>query len=66
MIMEILLKDIQKNQNITLRELSKRTGVLISHINDIENNYKMPSLLISVIIAKKLKIHISDLYKIYY
>ena len=66
MRIEILLKDIRRNQNITLRELSKRTGVSISHLNDIENNYKLPSLLISVIIAKKLKIHISDLYKIHY
>lgn len=66
MRIEILLKDIRKNQNITLRELSKRTGISISHLNDIENNYKMPSLLIAVIIAKKLKIHISDLYKIYF
>ena len=66
MRIEILLKDIRRNQNITLRELSKRTGVSISHLNDIENNYKKPSLLISVIIAKKLKIHISDLYKIPY
>ena len=66
MRIEILLKDIRRNQNITLRELSKRTGVSISNLNEIENNYKMPSLLISVIIAKKLKIHISDLYKIHY
>lgn len=61
-----LLKEIRKSKKITLKELSKKAGISKTHLNDIENNLKMPSLLISIIIVKELKIDIKEFYKIYY
>lgn len=66
MRIELLLKEIRKSRKISLKQLSKKTGISKTHLNDIENNIKMPSLLISIIIAKELKIDIKDFYKIYY
>lgn len=66
MRIEFLIKEIRKNKNISLKELSKKTGISKTHLNDIENNSKMPSILICIIIAKELKIQLTDLYKIYY
>ena len=45
MILKFLIKEIRKEQNITLKQLSYRTGISTTHLNDIENNLKMPSLI---------------------
>lgn len=66
MRIEFHIKEIRKKNKISLKELSRKTGISKTHLNDIENNIKMPSLLISIIIAKELKIKLTDLYKIYY
>lgn len=63
MHIEILLKQIRHEKKVTLTKLSDRSGVSISHISDIENNYKMPSLLVSVKLAKALDVEITELYK---
>lgn len=64
MQIEILLKQIRQEKKVTLTKLSDRSGVSVSHISDIENNYKMPSLLVSVKLAKALDIEITELYKV--
>lgn len=64
MHIEILLKQIRHEKKVTLTKLSDRSGVSVSHISDIENNYKMPSLLVSVKLAKALDIEITELYKV--
>lgn len=61
---ELLIKEIRKNKNITLDELSKRSGVSKTHINDIENNRKEPTLSIAVSIAKALDVQLTDLFKV--
>ena len=61
---ELLIKDIRKEKGITLEQLSKATGVSTSHINDIENNKKEPSLSIAVLLAKALKVDIKELYRV--
>lgn len=66
MRIEFQIKEIRKNNKISLKKLSERTGISKTHLNDIENNLKMPSLLICIIIAKALKKDIKDIYKIYY
>lgn len=66
MRIEFQIKEIRKNNKISLKELSRKTGISKTHLNDIENNLKMPSLLICIIIAKVLKKDIKDIYKIYY
>lgn len=62
MHIEILVKKVREEQNITLNGLSKKSGVSATHINDIENNLKMPSLLVLVKLARALNVSILDLY----
>lgn len=62
MIIRFILKEIRKEQKLTLKQLSYKTGISTSHLYDIENNFKMPSLLNSIKIAKALKIKLNELY----
>ncbi len=64
MHVEILLKEKRKERNLTLAQLSDRTGISTTHINDIENNIKEPSISMMVRIAKALDLKIEDLYKV--
>ena len=64
MHVEILLKEKRKERNLTLAQLSDRTGISTTHINDIENNIKEPSISMMVRIAKALELKIEDLYKV--
>lgn len=51
-------------QNLTLKDLSRMTGISTTHINDIENQNKMPSFIFVVLIAHALHVDIKELYKI--
>ncbi len=64
MHIEILLKQVRQNKNITLNRLSEKSGVSTTHINDIENNIKSPSLFVMVMLSKALDVDITELYKI--
>lgn len=64
MHIQILLKQTRKRKNITLAKLSAKTGISTTHINDIENNIKEPSLSMMVRLAKALDVEISELYKV--
>lgn len=66
MKVEIRIKEIRKIKNITLKQLSKKSGISTTHINDIENNVKSPSLIVMVILAKELNVNITELYKVYF
>lgn len=66
MRIEIIVKQIRKEKNMSLSELSKKSGISTTHINDVENNLKSPSLLVAVLLAKALNINITEIYKIYY
>jgi DNA-binding XRE family transcriptional regulator len=61
---ELLIKEIRKQKNMTLDELSKCSGVSKTHINDIENNIKEPTLTIAISIAKALNVQLTDLFKV--
>lgn len=64
--MQVILhiKEIRKKKKITLTKLSNLTGISTSHINDIENNYKMPSLLMVILLAKALKVDIREIFEV--
>lgn len=64
MRVEILLKEKRKERNLTLAQLSEKTGISTTHINDIENNIKEPSISMMIRIAKALGIKIEELYKV--
>lgn len=64
MRVEILLKEKRKERNLTLAQLSSKTGISTTHINDIENNIKEPSISMMIRIAKALDLKVEDLYKV--
>lgn len=64
MHIEILLKQKRKEKNITLAQLSEKTGISTTHLNDIENNIKEPSISMIIRIAKGLDLKVEELYKI--
>ena len=64
MSIEILLKQVRQEKNMTWSMLSKKSGVSRTHINDIENNLKSPSLFVMVRLAKALDVEVTELYKI--
>lgn len=63
MHMKILLGEIMYKKNLSVRQVSRMTGVPPSTINDIMNERSYPRLDTLEKIAKGLKIHISDLYE---
>lgn len=64
MHIEILLKEVRQREKITLNKLSERSGISTTHINDIENNIKGPSLFVMIRLAKALDVQITELYKV--
>lgn len=64
MIIIFNIKSIRKKQGISLQQLSYRTGISTTHLCDIENNNKMPSFIYTILIARALKVKISELYTI--
>ena len=64
MHIEFLIKNERLSQNITLSQLARKSGVSISHLSDIENERKNPSLFVMIKIAKALGVGITDLYKV--
>ena len=51
------------DKNLSIRQLSVMTGIPKSTINDIVTGRTMPRIDTLEIIAKGLKVHISDLYE---
>lgn len=64
MHVEILVKDVRERGNVSLQKLSDKSGISTTHINDIENNIKSPSLLVMIRLAKALDVEITELYKV--
>ncbi len=64
MRVEILVKQKRKEKHLTLAQLSEKTGISTTHINDIENNIKEPSLSMIIRLAKGLDVNIEELYKV--
>ena len=64
MYVEILLKQVRQGKNVTLNRLSEKSGISTTHINDIENNIKGPSLVVMIQLAKALDVDITELYRV--
>ena len=64
MRVEILLKEIRKEKNITLDELSKMTGMSKGHLSKIERRETEPTITSLARIALALNVDITKLYKI--
>lgn len=63
MRIEYLIKEIRQSKNITLRELSRRTGISNGYLSEIERNEKKPSFDYMILIAKALNVQLEELYK---
>ena len=64
MRVEILLREIRKEKNITLDELSKMTGMSKGHLSKIERRETEPTITSLARIALALNVDITKLYKI--
>ena len=58
------IKEIREKRYMSLSTLERKSGVSRSHLNYIEHNEKMPTLIVVIKIAKGLGVSILDLYKV--
>ena len=59
------IKEIRFAKKITIEELNRATGISVSHINNIENNIKQPTIAVLVLLKKALGVaSVEDLYEI--
>lgn len=61
--MKVLLWEMRTKKNCTLMQLTKKTGIGKSTLNNIENGKTSPTLFQLETIAIALDCHISDLYE---
>lgn len=58
------LKEAREQKNLSLQELSKKSGVAVDIIERTENNKYEPYLLDMLKIAEALKVNVKDLYEV--
>lgn len=61
--MKILLSEIMYSKNISVRQLSNMSGISKSTINNIMNETYSPTLDNLEMLAKALKVRITDLFE---
>lgn len=61
--MELLIWEIRTANNISIKELSKMTGISTGALSNYENFSRVPNLVQLENIAKALNVRISDLYE---
>lgn len=64
MKIEILVKKIRLEKNMTLETLSKLSGISKGHLSKIERQERDPKLSTIIQIALALKVDIEELYKV--
>jgi len=64
MRVEILLREIRKEKNITLDELARKTGMSKGHLSRIERKETDPTITSLARIALALNIDVTKLYKV--
>ncbi len=64
MHIEILIREVRRQKGMTISGLSRKSGVSAAHLSDIEKDFKSPSLLVMVRIAKALDVDITELYRV--
>jgi transcriptional regulator with XRE-family HTH domain len=61
--MKILLSEIMYSKNISVRQLSVRSGISKSTIDNIMNEVYSPTMENMELLAKALKVRITDLFE---
>lgn len=64
MKLKILIKEKRIEYNMTLKTLSRLSGISKGHLSKIEREERSPKLMTMIQIAKALKVDIKELYKI--
>lgn len=64
MRIEILIRKIRKEKNMSLETLSKLSGISKGHLSKIERQERDPKLTTIILISKALKVDITELYKV--
>ena len=64
MRVEILVKKVRLEKNMTLETLANLSGISKGHLSKIERQEREPKLFTIIQIATALKVDVSDLYKI--
>ena len=64
MKVEILVKKVRLENNMTLETLAKLSGISKGHLSKIERQDRNPSLDTMIQIALALKVDIKELYKV--
>lgn len=64
MKVEMLIRQVRENKEISLSELAIRTNIAKSHLSNIERNLKEPTISVLVKIARALEVDIKELYKV--
>lgn len=62
-MIELFIKKIRIEKNLTQEELSQKSGISESYISELENNLKMPTILTLCKLAETLEVEITKLYK---
>nr|DAE69894.1 MAG TPA: hypothetical protein [Caudoviricetes sp.] len=62
-VMKILLSEIMYSKNISVRQLSVRSGISKSTIDNIMNEVYSPTMENMELLAKALKVRITDLFE---
>lgn len=64
MKIEILVKKVRLENNMTLETLAKLSGISKGHLSKIERQEREPKLSTIIQIAMALKVNVNELYKI--
>lgn len=64
-MIKIILRDVRVSKHISIRQLSRLSGVSCGHISEIETGKKMPTLDGVVRLALALGVRPAELYLIY-
>ena len=62
-VMKILLSEIMYSKNISVRQLSARSGISKSTIDNVMNEVYSPTMENMELLAKALKVRITDLFE---
>lgn len=56
--------ELRTAQNLTLRQLEQKSGVSKSQINNIENGKSNPTIETLELLAKALKVELTELFRV--
>ena len=66
MRIEILVRNVREEKNITIQKLSQISGLSKGHLSRIERGETEPTISTLIRIALALKVDVKELYKIIY